>query len=542
MQTTISNRFANFLAQFKPFNFLSFEELTQIANSLEIVNLEKENSLFKINDSLHNCFYIVFSGTVHLNVVVDSQETLLNKCYEGDIFGLRPFFAKNNYQMNATSRDECVLLALPIHVFRPFLAQNEQILNFLLESFASNTKNALDKENLNKIISETELFSETPSDNSFLQTLNYNENPIKVSRESTIRDVAQKMTENRIGNAIIAQNDCPIGIVTDSDFRAKIATGKFEIWSKIENIMISPVLTVPESVSMAEAQLVLLKNNVSHLVVTQDGTEKSNIKGIISEHDLVEAQANNPAVLLKEIKKTQSISDLKNIRSTVLEIIQSSFTKNIPTQHICTISGEITLAIVKRATEITILEMGSPPTDFALLSIGSQGRKEQLINSDFDSILIFNDVSPEKYALVKDYFLTLTKKVSEILENCGFSKCLNGHISSNTLWCKSLSDWTKQYTNSINTPGENAKNINTLFFDYELAFGSQEIENKLTEIIFSNSKNNTLFFDFLGNEALKKPAPLSFFKKFNVEEEGEHKGKFDIKTRQYYLLLMQQDF
>ncbi|HLA55309.1 MAG TPA: putative nucleotidyltransferase substrate binding domain-containing protein, partial [Flavobacterium sp.] len=33
------------------------------------------------------------------------------------------------------------------------------------------------------------------------------------------------------------------------------------------------------------------------------------------------------------------------------------------------------------------------------------------------------------------------------------------------------------------------------------------------------------------NDALKKPAPLSFFKKFNVEEEGEHKDKFDIKTR-----------
>ena len=40
-----------------------------------------------------------------------------------------------------------------------------------------------------------------------------------------------------------------------------------------------------------------------------------------------------------------------------------------------------------------------------------------------------------------------------------------------------------------------------------------------------------LFFDYLGNDALKKPAPLNFFKKFNVEEEGEHKGKFDIKTR-----------
>ena len=35
----------------------------------------------------------------------------------------------------------------------------------------------------------------------------------------------------------------------------------------------------------------------------------------------------------------------------------------------------------------------------------------------------------------------------------------------------------------------------------------------------------------LRNEELKKPAPLSVFKKVNLEEEGESKGKFDIKTK-----------
>ena len=30
---------------------------------------------------------------------------------------------------------------------------------------------------------------------------------------------------------------------------------------------------------------------------------------------------------------------------------------------------------------------------------------------------------------------------------------------------------------------------------------------------------------------MRKPAPLSFFKKFNIEEEGVNKDKFDIKTK-----------
>jgi CBS domain-containing protein len=99
------------------------------------------------------------------------------------------------------------------------------------------------------------------------------------------------------------------------------------------------------------------------------------------------------------------------------------------------------------------------------------------------------------------------------------------------IWCKSLTDWSKQYSSWMNTPGENTSEISSIFFDYEIAFGDQKMEDAITEVIFKNAKNNVLFYDYLGNDALKKPTPLNFFKKFNLEEEGEHKGKFDIKTR-----------
>ena len=83
----------------------------------------------------------------------------------------------------------------------------------------------------------------------------------------------------------------------------------------------------------------------------------------------------------------------------------SSIAKNIPLAHIYNISGEIISAINKRAIELAILDLGSPPARFAWLSIGSQGRKEQLLLTDQDSILIFEDVAADKYRDVKDYFI-----------------------------------------------------------------------------------------------------------------------------------------
>jgi len=213
------------------------------------------------------------------------------------------------------------------------------------------------------------------------------------------------------------------------------------------------------------------------------------------------------------------------------ELIQKSISKNIPLSHVNNLASEINLAIIKRSVELSILDLGSPPARYAWLSIGSQGRKEQLLTTDQDSMLIFEDVTAEKYRDVKDYFLKLGKRTTAILEKVGYEYCPYGHMGSNMLWCKSLTDWTNQYNSWMNTPGENSNELSSIFFDFEIVIGEKKIEEAIENVVFNNIKNNTLLFDFLGNEALRKNSPLTFFKKFNVEEKGPNKDKFDIKTR-----------
>ncbi|MEO5777888.1 MAG: DUF294 nucleotidyltransferase-like domain-containing protein [Flavobacterium sp.] len=531
MSNSVAENIANFLKEYSPFCYLSHEELIQVATSIGVINLDKHKVLFQIDDKLHDSFYVVASGVINLSVIADAEETLLNKCYPGDVFGLRPFFAKNNYMMTAKAREDSIVYALPISAFKPFVAQNPQVLDFLLESFATNTRNPFDKENRGKLITDNVYTEGQQNEIQYFQSLAYNKTPLKVSVTAIVKDTAQLMTENLTDSVVVTEQSHPIGIVTDSDFRSKIANGRFPLISTIDKIMSSPVITVPENVSVAEAQLLMLKHNVSHLCVTIDGSDKSDVKGIISEHDLIVAQANNPGVLIKEIKRSLSPKELKLVREKLTDLIQSSIAKNIPLPHIYNISGEIITAIIKRSIELSILDLGSPPARFAWFSIGSQGRKEQFLLTDQDSFLIFEDVAEEKYRDVKDYFLKLAKRATTILEKVGYSYCPNGHMASNMLWCKSMSDWIKQYNNWMKTPGEKSNDISSIFFDYELVFGEGKIEDTLDDLILKNTKNNALFFDYLGNDALRKQAPINFFKKFNLEEEGENKGKFDIKNR-----------
>jgi CBS domain-containing protein len=529
---SIAEQIADFLKKFSPFNNLTFPELATIALSIRVINLEKNKVLFQINDVLHDSFYVVASGSIHLSVIADAEETLLNKCNEGDIFGLRPFFAKNNYMMTAKAREESIIYAIPIATFKPFVANNADVLDFLLHSFASNTSNPNDKENLGgNLVSDNVYFTNQQSEIQYFQPLSYNITPITATTRISVQEAAQLMTNSLSTSVIVCENKMPVGIVTNFDMCAKIATGRYPISTTLDKIMSSPVVTVMENVSLAEAQLLMLKNNVTHLCVTQDGSEKSVVKGVISEHDLIVAQANNPGVLIKEIKRSQSSKELKNIRDRLSDLIQKSISKNIPLLQLINLASEINLAIIKRAVELSILDLGSPPARYAWLSIGSQGRKEQLLVTDQDSILIFEDVSAEKYRDVKDYFLKLGKRTTSILEKVGYSSCPFGHIASNMLWCKSLSDWTNQYKSWINTPGESSSNLSGIFFDFEIVIGEKKIEEAIENVIFSNLKSNTILFDFLGNEALRTNAPLTFFKKFNVEEKEPNKDKFDIKTK-----------
>jgi CBS domain-containing protein len=526
--SAIAGRIADFLKQFPPFNSLAYEDLIAIAANIRVVSLEKHKTLFQINDTLHDSFYVVASGVVNLFVISDAEETLLNKCLPGDIFGLRPFFAKNNYMMTAKAREESIIYAIPINAFRPYVAKNSEVLNFLLESFATNTKNP--EESRGKLISDGVYYSNQQSEMQYFQTLAYNRTPLKSSPAAIIKDVAQLMTDNLMDSVIITSQNYPIGIVTDMDLRTKVATGRYPVTVTVDRIMASPVITVGENVSLAEAQLLLLKHNVSHLCVTQDGSEKTEIKGVISQRDLIVAQASNPGVLIKEIKRSKNAAELKNVRNKLTELIQTSLQKNIPLTHVNNIAGEITLATIRRSVELAILDLGSPPARFAWLSIGSQGRKEQLLLTDQDSILVFEDVAPEKYRDVKDYFLKLAKKTTATLEQVGYAPCPNGHMASNMLWCRSLSDWIKQYQGWMTKPGD-GNDISSIFFDYEIAIGEPKIEEAITDAIFTDVLKRTSFFDYLGNDALRKPAPLSFFRKFNVEEEGENRDRFDIKTR-----------
>lgn len=530
MKNTFAENIVAFLKQYEPFKTVEYIDLLQIASDSEIIYLEKNKRLFKVNDELHANFYIVNSGVIHLTKIIDAQETLISKCYLGSIFGLRPFFAKNNYALNAIANEDSIVYAIPISLFKPLLTKYVSVLDYFLESFSFQAKSKGENYQHIKAVSESVSDAET-TDFSYFQELEYDKEPLVIPGTTSISIVAKKMVEQHKSYAVITTNARIIGLVTDADFRKKLAFGLLNLDAAITQLMETNYVIVDASISVAEAQLLLLKNDTTHLCVTDDGSENTRIKGIISERDIIKSQSNNPGVLIDEIRNAKNFDEIKYIHSKYLFVIQNSFTKNIPIQHISNTAGEIIHSIIQQCIKHSLEALGAPPARFVWLALGSQARKEQLVLSDQDNMLIYEDVAPDKHRDVKFYFVQLAKSVIQKMETLGYKPCPNEHLASNIKWCKSLSDFTNIYSNWIKTPGENMTDFSGIFFDYEYIYGETKIKDTLEIAIYQSFSNNKLFFDYMGNQLLRNPQPLTFFKKFALEEQESQKDLFNLKLK-----------
>lgn len=532
MKNTISHRVADFLKNFPPFTFLQQKDIEILSEQISIIYKEKDSIVFAENEETHTSFYVVHKGAVALRQSPDKD--ILDMCDEGDIFGLRPLIANENYKMEAITYEESILYAIPIAVFKPYALENRAVGNFLIESFASNTLNPYSKSHHGKLYGEASTTEELETDKKVLdfQPVKYSKKIVTCSSETTAKSIAEIMTKKNVGAILVLENLLPIGIITDKDLRNKIVTGAHPITSIASEIMTSPVITYPKKMTVAQAQMAMMKSNISHICLTKDGTPNSKAVGILSKHDVMVSLGNNPAVLIKAIKRAKKPKNIKPIRNSIMQLLQGYLDQNIPMTLTSKIITELNDACIKQVIAISLTKMKTPPpVKFAWLALGSQGRSEQLLHTDQDNALVYEDVPEAIATATKKYFLELATYVNKGLFDIGYDYCPAEMMASNPKWCLSLSEWQNLVYHWITNPGKNEVLLSFIFFDYSLSYGNRELVNKLSDFIFENIKANPVFYIHLVSGALQSPSPTGFFRQLLVEQNGVHKDFFDIKRR-----------
>ena len=173
-----------------------------------------------------------------------------------------------------------------------------------------------------------------------------------------------------------------------------------------------------------------------------------------------------------------------------------------------------------------------PEVHWAWLSVGSDGRREQILRTDMDNAIVFGEeATPETTSETRRYFVELAERVIARLVECGFSRCQGGVMACNPKWCRTETEWTAEIraVDSDSTSDQLLRGL--VIFDLRFVCGDKSLAERLREVIFSHAGANERLLQVMASHVVETPPPLNFFGNLIVETRGDREGEFDIKAR-----------
>ena len=109
-----------------------------------------------------------------------------------------------------------------------------------------------------------------------------------VSRETILKDAIIKMSEGRLGNVIILDDDKKIiGLLSDGDLRRALMNDNFDVNCKVEDIATMNPRTINNKNLLASDALKIIEDYKIQLLIVSD--DENRLVGLLHIHDLIQA-------------------------------------------------------------------------------------------------------------------------------------------------------------------------------------------------------------------------------------------------------------
>ena len=347
MKNAIPDRIYSFLKEYPPFSLLAKKDLEDLSTKVVIQFLQPEAFVFTEGTMPKDHIYMVREGAIQL--FQQEGNILVEQCDEGDLFGIRPMIANQPHVLSAKAIEETLVYAIKTDNLRTLIENNPKLGYYLAQNFAVGIGSKYSKLYKGRLFLEKDLTKNLDTSLFEIQSIQHSKKPVTCLPKTTIQDAAILMKQHKVGSILIADGEFyPIGILTDRDLRNKVVTGEVALKAPVSEIMNSPVITVKPERTVADIQIVMMKHRIHHLCITEDGTNQSKIIGILSEHDLLVMQGNNPAILIREMQRSKNAMELKNIREKAEDLLEHYLQQEVAMSFIASMMTEINDALIVR--------------------------------------------------------------------------------------------------------------------------------------------------------------------------------------------------
>jgi CBS domain-containing protein len=263
--------------------------------------------------------------------------------------------------------------------------------------------------------------------------------------------------------------------------------------------------------------------------VTAFGTSRfsrpgEEVVGVVTDLDLLGAQARRSFVLRRAIADAESPGELRDVGARLMPTVVALHQGGLGAEQLGAIISVVVEALVRRMVDLLGETLGPPPAEFAWLWLGSHGRREAAPSSDIDSGLVWEDTGGES---ARPYMDALAEQVGGLLAATGFNSDPHGVTAAGSVMAHPAGEWRETVQGWLDDPTDETVMAVSILLDGRGTEGQDRSFGVLSAA--QDAKRRPSFRRLLLRLALATKPPTGFRRDIVVEQSGEHRGSFDIK-------------
>jgi CBS domain-containing protein len=162
--------------------------------------------------------------------------------------------------------------------------------------------------------------------------------------------------------------------------------------------------------------------------------------------------------------------------------------------------------------------------------MGSDARQEQVVRSDQDNALIYEDPPRSEQTVWDDYFADLAGQVVTDLDRFGFTLCKGDVMATNPLWRRSLTRWREALDRWIGSSEPSDIRTLTILLDFRPVYGDFPMAQALWDRVFHLFQENPSVSHFLTRDDVLFSSPKTMFGRIRTLRTTACRSCFNIKT------------
>lgn len=540
----IPDRIADALKRFPPFSMLPEEDVAALAKVAEVCVVTKGNTLWKQGEvPVDELMFLARGRVEYFWKTKDGGTELVDVRDVGDVMALSALMEGKVFRVTARVIEDSLLYLLPWADVRKLLNEHDGARNYARRHIFWGTRVGRDASlpdwtEDRDVDGRAKTILQTHLDGAQVVRPRGLDRLLTCTPTTTVHDAAQLMSSRRVKSVLVVDDARrPVGIVTESNLVKEVIAGERPRSSPVAQIMAKPVVTVSAGSSATAAMLIMLRNRIGQVCVTEDGTSDTPALDVCTEKDLLTQSGNHPAGFLREMRQARTLGRLRELCDEIEGIARSYLETGVSAIFLGQICAELYDELVQKLIEMSLAEMKAegftlPNREWAWMSVGSDGRREQILRTDMDNAFIFAaGESAEADEAARAKFLELTGRVVSKFVECGFSRCQGGVMASNPRWCRTDAEWIAELRD-VDQFGEPDHLLRgSILYDLRFVAGTESICRPVRAAVFESVGSNAWLQRRLAEMVVATPAPLNFWGKFMVERKGGREGQFDIKGR-----------